>query len=318
MSKFKYLLTFDVGIKNLAYCLIRHDITKSINDGFDILYWGILDVSFKPLICKHIKNKRKICNTVSQYYLLKDEYIHASTHSDVNNLIGYCKDHANTLKQTDKITHKKLFRVSKNDKFKDNFNIQMERLLVALEDFFNNKILSLYHTEQIVNTGQDDTGQYDTGQYDSEQTGTKINGYNDFSISNLEIYIENQPVFKNPIMKSISISIFTFFILKKIMLKSKIKSVNFISASDKTQLTFINSMKSIINIQSNIIDFKNYDKRKEFSIDITNQIIKKLNNSVFNIVSAINYNNCKKKDDLADTLIYAVYILLKNNNCINS
>jgi len=306
MSKFKYLLTFDVGIKNLAYCLIRHDITKTINDGFDILYWGILDVSFKPLICKHIKNKRKICNTVSQYYLLKDENIHTSTyestHSDVNNLIGYCKDHANTLKQTDKITHKKLFRVSKNDKFKDNFNIQMERLLVALEDFFNNKILSLYHTEQIVNTGQD----------------VKTNDYNDFSISNLEIYIENQPVFKNPIMKSISISIFTFFILKKIMLKSKIKSVNFISASDKTQLTFINSMKSIINIQSNIIDFKNYDKRKEFSIDITNQIIKKLNNSVFNIVSAINYNNCKKKDDLADTLIYAVYILLKNNNCINS
>ena len=48
------------------------------------------------------------------------------------------------------------------------------------------------------------------GIYHTESNTTNNFGY---FIQNLEIFIENQPVFKNPIMKSISIAIFTFFIL---------------------------------------------------------------------------------------------------------
>lgn len=286
-NKFKYYLTFDVGIKNLAYCLIRHDVTKNIINGIDIIKWGVLDVSFKPLICKHIVNKRKICNKISFYYLLKENN---NNHNNHNNLIGYCKDHFNNLKITNKSLQKQLFRISKNLIFKDNFNIQIERLLLALEIFFQNDIISLYHTENPENETQT---------------------YSEFLINNLEIYIENQPVFKNPIMKSISIAIFTFFTLKKIMFPQIIKFVNFISASDKTKLIFINSMKKIININSTITDFKNYDNRKEFSIQITNQFITNLNKSIFNIVALVNYYLNKKKDDMADTFIYIIYILLK-------
>ena len=302
MNNYKYYLTFDVGIKNLAYCIVRYDTRQSIINGIDILHWGILDVSYKPLICKNIVNKRKICNKISHFYLLEKNN-KKDDHFDSNNLIGYCKSHATNLKIADKILHKKLYRVSKNDKFKDSFNIQMDRLLNALEIFFNEKILTIYHTEN---------------PYDEVINNTE------YIINNLEIYIENQPVFKNPIMKTISIAIFTFFNLKKIICKNisktnnlfsipknMIKSVNFISASDKTQLTFINSMKQMINLNSNISDFKEYDKRKEFTIDTTNQIISNLNKSIFNISSVLTYNNTKKKDDLADTLIYVIFILLR-------
>ena len=96
-ARYKYYLTFDVGIKNLAYCLVRKDATKDLLNSIDILYWGILDVSYKPLICKHIVNKRKICNKISQFYLLKDKNI-ANPHDVLDNLNGYCKSHVATGK----------------------------------------------------------------------------------------------------------------------------------------------------------------------------------------------------------------------------
>jgi len=292
MNNYKYYLTFDVGIKNLAYCLARYDTTKNITEGLDIIDWGILDVSYKPLICKNIVNKRKKCNTNSIYYLLKDGVNNTpKNHKEPANLMGYCQKHANDLKITDKKTHASLFRVSKNPIFANNFNIQMERLLKALEDFFNNKLMSLYHSVNAEQEAFNNT---------------------EYFISNLEIYIENQPVFKNPIMKTISIGIFTFFVLKKVTCRHKIKSVNFISASDKTHLTFISSMnKSLkINPKPNV-NFKVYSERKEFAIDMTNQIIKNLNKSIFNIVSSVNYDLSTKKDDMADTLIYVVCTILK-------
>ena len=55
---------------------------------------------------------------------------------------------------------------------------------------------------------------------------------------------------------------------------------------------------------------KEYDKRKEFTIDITNQLIPKLVNTTNNIVSISKYILNKKKDDLADTLVYVIYIII--------
>ena len=73
MSDYKYYLTFDVGIKNLAYCLARYDQKKTLINGLDIIDWNILDVSFKPLMCKNIINKRKVCNKNSIFYLFDKE-----------------------------------------------------------------------------------------------------------------------------------------------------------------------------------------------------------------------------------------------------
>jgi hypothetical protein len=293
MTFYKYFLTFDVGIKNLAYCLCRYEKNKSILEGLEILDWNILDVSYKPLVCKHIKNKRKICNTNSVYYSLKENIINnQASHRNADNLIGYCQHHANELKERNKIAHKNLFRVSKNKLFINNFNVQMERLLKSLENFFQNKLQQLYHTDEPM---------------------LEAETFKEFVISNLDIYIENQPVFKNPIMKTISIGIFTFFTLKKVILPNIINSVNFISASDKTHLAFINTMKESLKIKPKTdVNFKIYAERKEFAIDITNQVICNLKKSIFNIVSTVNYELMTKKDDMADTLIYVLVLLLKN------
>jgi hypothetical protein len=303
-----YYLTFDVGIKNLAYCLVKYDTSKLTDDkiinGIEIIDWDILNVAHKPLYCKQIKNKRAICNCISKTYSLK---IGATDHSDIDNLVGYCKTHTKKIIETNKLiikskkknsnidvtglTTTKLYKISSNPVYKDNFNIQMERLLKALDIFYYEKIVKIYDT---INC------------YDEVITNREC------IIKNLHIYIENQPVFKNPVMKTISIGIFTYFIIKKINFPNIINSINFISASDKTKTTFIDSMTKLIDVNSKIDQFKKYDKRKEFTIEITDQIVPILPKTVLNSVAISKYILHKKKDDLADTLVYVIYLILNN------
>jgi len=161
----------------------------------------------------------------------------------------------------------------------------MEKLLIGLENFFSRIILTPYHFV--------------------------LNKY--LTISNLDIYIENQPVFKNPIMKSISIGIYTFFCMKKILYPNSINSINFINATTKTKEDFVIKLSKLVGLESEIKDFEVYKKRKDFSEDIVNQIIPKLkynNEYINNIISTSNYAITKKKDDLADTLLYQIYIIM--------
>ena len=291
MNNNKYLLTIDVGTKNLAICLSEYksnlNQNQNILEKINIIDWEIIDVSYKPLYCKQIKNKRAICNCQSKYYSLKPNTI---SHSDPNNLIGYCKTHIKQVrehnkKKENKLNQIKIWSISSNPIYKNNFSTQMEKLLVGLNNFFDKNILRPYDIYK--------------------------NIY--FKISNLDIYIENQPVLKNPIMKSISVGIYTFFCMKKILHPLIINSINFINATTKTKNDFILKLSELIGLQSKIKDFEDYKKRKDFSEDIVNQIIPKLNYNrefINNIISISNYALTKKKDDLADTLLYQIYIIM--------
>lgn len=283
-----YFLTIDVGTKNLALCLAEYKKNSdNILENINIIDLSILDVSFKNLYCKEIKNKRAICNCIAKYYSLKDENL---DHTDSNNLIGYCKKHTQIIRNNNKKKENvpiKLYKISSNPIYKNNFNTQINKLLVTLNEYYNNKILKPYHCFQ----------------------------NNLLNIKNLDIYIENQPVFKNPIMKSISVSIFTFFTLKKIENVKIIKDVNFINATVKTNKDFINKLDSLISAKSSINNFKIYNNRKNFSEDIVNQIILKLQYSkiyINNIITLSNYIITKKKDDLADTILYLIYLIFYN------
>jgi hypothetical protein len=161
----------------------------------------------------------------------------------------------------------------------------MEKLLIGLENFFTRIILTPYH----------------------------IISNKPLEITNLDIYIENQPVFKNPIMKSISVGIYTFFCMKKILHPMSINSINYINATTKTKEDFVIKLSKLVGLESDIKDFEVYRKRKDFSEDIIGQIIPKLKYNyefINNIVSTSNYTLAKKKDDLADTLLYQIYIIL--------
>ena len=292
MEKNKYFLTIDVGTKNLAICVCsyndnNHDKNLNILSKINIIDWEIIDVSYKPLYCKEIKNKRAICNCISKYYSLK---VGTQEHSNPDNLIGYCKTHMKKIREhnknkLNKNNQIKTYGINSNPIYKNNFSTQMEKLLLGLENFFTSKILF---------------------PYDYIDSKFKL-------IKGLEIYIENQPVFKNPIMKSISVGIYTFFCMKRISFPKIISSINFINATVKTKQDFVIQLNNFVGIKSIIKDFKSYANRKDFSEDIIKQIIPNLSYSreyINNIISTSNYAMIKKKDDLADTLLYQLYIII--------
>jgi hypothetical protein len=174
--------------------------------------------------------------------------------------------------------YNQLKKISNNAKLKDNFNQQVERLLVELDKFYNQFIDSIYDVDNKI-------------------------------VGNLDIYIENQPVLKNPIMKTISIVLFAYFNMKKIKFPNKIKSVNFVSATVKTKANLYNSIKQNFNLNTKLISNNSYQNRKQYCIDISKDVVYQTNNSFFNAAAISIYELSKKKDDLADTLLYVLYIL---------
>ena len=275
MIKYKYLLTFDIGIKNLAYCIVRYNILDKKN--FDIIYWGILDISYKGLICDFNidiskKNNIAICCTNNSYFYLPNS-------DNQTKYTSYCKFHSNKIKNNNITLYNQLKKIANNAKLKDNFNQQVERLLVELDKFYNQFIDSIYDLDNKI-------------------------------VRNLDIYIENQPVLKNPIMKTISIVLFAFFNMKKIKFPNKIKSVNFVSATVKTKANLYNNIKKNFALNTKLISNNNYQNRKQYCIDIAKDVVYQTNNTFFNAVAISIYELSKKKDDLADTLLYVLYVLL--------
>jgi hypothetical protein len=113
-----------------------------------------------------------------------------------------------------------------------------------------------------------------------------------------EIVIENQPVLKNPTMKSIQILLYGFFIEHAILNdQSSVKNINLFLARDKLKL--YDGPK----VECDISD--KYKKRKFLSIEYTKYYIK--NNPFLDF-----FLSHSKKDDLADSFIQGFYYLFKD------
>lgn len=104
------------------------------------------------------------------------------------------------------------------------------------------------------------------------------------------IYIENQPALMNGLMKSISMVIYTYF---KINMPTS--CVNFINASNKLKC----SRAKLYILKKKMT----YNERKKVACEITKDYL--------DFVAPDKkdwFNSLKKKDDYADTFLYAIYI----------
>lgn len=112
--------------------------------------------------------------------------------------------------------------------------------------------------------------------------------FNDKQIN--KVLIENQPVQKNPKMKSIQIMVYSFFVNQKINSNKEIDNILLVSATNKNKYT----LKYDIEVPKCSTKYLETKKR---SIACTKLIIEQNENwSTY-------FNSHKKKDDLADCLL---------------
>lgn len=122
-----------------------------------------------------------------------------------------------------------------------------------------------------------------------------------------EVLLENQPVLKNPVMKSIQMILYSYFQYEKIIMGREISTIKLINASNKLKLgkhlKEINNTESILKIKTK------YSKNKKLAILYTNHFLKeRLITDDYEKFNNI-FNEHNKKDDLADAFLQGLYYI---------
>jgi hypothetical protein len=129
------------------------------------------------------------------------------------------------------------------------------------------------------------------------------------------VLLENQPVLKNPIMKSIQMLIYGYFLYEKTIMNKEIKIIKLINASNKLKVGKYNNDEYFIKLK-NEIDNKNYNVstkyaiNKKKAIDYTLLYLNNMNLTENELNQYVNFfNSNKKKDDLADSFLQGIYYI---------
>jgi hypothetical protein len=302
------ILSFDVGIVNLAYCILKRK-----DDKFEILKWDIINLDDNKIYCNHInKTKDKdFCNHNAKYQFNNNNL--CNTHYK-----AFMKNFNKNLSVN--FNHNKL---DINDKVKCSQN----KCKLYSEFNYNNNSYCNKHFEKIKkdfysnNTPKklkNQNSNYKSINNLAINLFNKLDNLkNDFLIVN-EVLIENQPSLINPTMKTISTLLYSYFFIRGIIDKnitnSNIKNVLFISPQNKLKINKENTDNTFNNFKNNT-DIENKTKRQEYVItkNLGKKYCKKLieNNDNYNKI----LNSYKKNDDLCDSFLQGFYYLFyKDSN----
>ena len=231
-------LGWDIGIKNLAYCIIEVKDNKETIKELNIINL----INEDKLCCDFKHNNGNICKGKVEY-------------KDINSK-NYCTKH---------------YKEYKNDK-----SLKLKKIKVKkVKDYSLNEIgLSLF---------------------------SKLDK-NPLFLKCENIIIENQPVLKNPTMKSIQMMLYSYFLIKN----KNISNILLVNASNKLKVYKGKLTEEDKILMNNIKD--KYKKNKNLSIIHTKYYLSE-NKEFYDF-----FMNNKKKDDLADAYLMCKYFINKINN----
>lgn len=305
----KRILSFDVGIKNLAYCLIEKK-----NDDFSILNWNVINLVEDCQKCTFIMKGGKQCEQVAKYKILhKDEelifgdgYSMFACNKHKLKVIPSIIENKEEIK-TDQIKSKK----KKNNNKMDDENKKEKKCLLcdspsvfilsSNNDFgwcethytkhgkqFEKKI----QTKKLSMTNSNKQPLQEL----SEKLFGKLDQQKDFLTAE-EILIENQPSFKNPTMKTMSSILYAYFVVRGKIDKndSNIKLVRFVSPSNK--------LKIDKKTTSAVLENKNTSGEKSNVYKMTKTLGVKYCTAIINSDDKNKLSQYKKKDDMADSFL---------------
>lgn len=294
------ILSWDVGIINLAYCLLNVN-----GEDWKIEDWGIINLTNRDsLKCVTCGKNASCCTEIEgksveeQYYCKK----HIPKDLEVPDFENLFEEYNGEIKCQWGESNEKLKCCLKNTKYKYKSDSQSICVCKAHAKSLYKKINDNY---KIKSLKKKSVGSMDIDKLKMELI-KNLEKRNDF-LKVDSILIENQPSMKNPKMKAISSTIYDYFLIRglfdKERLNSTIDSVKFMSPSNKLKLADDNDTKKLVKVKGN--DAKSYKLTKSLGIKYCKELISKYDNWV-----GI-FEGHKKKDDLADCFLQGLYYIYK-------
>lgn len=281
------IISFDVGIKNMAYCIL--DLS---GEKMEITDWNVLNLlNLQTFVQKKCtvkcktskkKNEEKVCGKNAKYQ--KGEQF-------------YCEQHAKCDKQymmpkkdyTEKVLKKKkiedLLSIGKQHMFfLDNVKRNKQELIDTLRTYFDKHMLEKIEKEKTVTAGQTDLLSI------GRNLKVELNKLD--TLENIDVvFIENQisPIANR--MKTIQGMLAQYFIM----------------TNDNISIEFVSSSHKLKQFDK---DKNSYKENKQQSVIFSRNIIDK-NENFENWKDKL---DSKKKDDLADCFLQGLYYFIREKN----
>ena len=301
-QEFPVILSFDVGIIHLSYCLLtKKEFTKS--DGTKYYDWFIIDWNNIDLT-KRADEKCECGLKASLIQIVDNKPIH------------YCKVHARKINTTSEAFENYFCACDKKELNKCCYTIKSKtdtKVCSKNAGYTKSNIFycgthakQIYKTEtkllqlKSFKTKSSRTLNFDDVKYDLiMELENRVN-----LLSANYVVIENQPSFKNPRMKSIATTLYDYYLIRGIIdkqiTKSNITQVKFMSPSNKLKIANDGDKKQLIKAKSTD-ETKGYKLTKSLGMKYCLELIQHLPESV------THFKSHKKKDDLADSFLQGAY-----------
>jgi hypothetical protein len=293
-------LSWDVGITNLAYCLM--ECLDKEQAKFKIKNWGIINLTDRPPLCSGMAKDGTPCKYKVVFHTIigKERVYYCKAHSK-----GYAPEEVNRVqcKDTDKCAH---IINSKNTA-----HICNKKAISSIVEGGTNNPYCKAHLNVHIKQFNKDKSLKKVSNVNANKIPMQTLATNLFEFLDTvpeftsvhEVLIENQPTMKNPTMKTISSILFSYFVLRGTIDKQTISNVKFICPSNKLKVGS-NAGKKLKDIKDQGGNSRSvYNITKKMSTKFCKELIKgdKVNLDFI--------NKQKKQDDLCDSFLQGYYYM---------
>jgi transcriptional regulator of met regulon len=283
------ICAFDIGIKNLSLCLMKHSTNDT--DNISIGQWELINIFTSGPKCIGTLRNKTICGKSAKFSCKQHPELTYCTAHKKQYVQPECEIKKNKItscsfvSSTDKHCSKKNCDQYIGTNAYCNIHIkQMERQFNTLNKLTKMKGISCMHASL-----------YELGSVLYEQ----LDKFPEI-LQVDKVVIENQPSLKNPTMKSIEMMLFCYFI------HHKFSNVKFVSPMGKLKIND-GLTKKVLSLCKTSAD--KYDITKELSIEYCKEL---MNISTDRDGLMKKLNSVTKQDDLCDAFLHAYYHLVGN------
>lgn len=290
------VLSWDVGIVNLSFCVLEYNS----DDDFKIIDWQKINLleteedNYK--CCATVGKTNDKCDNKAVLYYETDEgrKSYCNVHKAKSNLLS---------KSENDITDKDYVDVS-------HMNVSCDKCETCAKMY--NHCENSFHCKQHFKTDLKNMVKKNGPVQITKKNSKKLTGFSaelllfkkldellphflEYGVK--KVVIENQPNRFNQSMKSFSVAIYSYFIIRCVVDNKCFDDVKFMNAKFKTSL-----FKKVTD------DKKKYKMTKNFAIEYATVLLKDKHPDKLEFM-----NSHSKKDDLADSFLQGYYYLSKVN-----